>query len=82
MCLAVPGRVVELKQTAGELALALVEFDGLRRSVCVELVPEARPGDFLLVHAGIALSRLDADEATRQLALLRAIGEMNPELEP
>jgi hydrogenase expression/formation protein HypC len=82
MCLGVPGRIIELRNAAGELASALVEFDGLRRSVCVELVPEALPGDYVVVHAGIALSCVDAGEAQRLLMHLRELGEPEPEPEP
>jgi len=76
MCLGVPGKIVEKMATAsGDLANAVVEFGGLRRKVCVSLVPEAQPGDYVLVHAGIALNRIDASEAERLLLHLRAMGE-------
>src|SRR5260221_289491 len=75
MCLGVPGKVVERLGEADGLAYALVEFDGLRRRVCSACVPDAEPGDYVIVHAGLAISRLDADEATRLLAHLRALGE-------
>ena len=54
---------------------AVVEFAGVRRSVCVACVPEAEVGDYVIVHAGLAISRLDADEAERLLECLRAMGE-------
>jgi hydrogenase expression/formation protein HypC len=57
------------------MASGLVEFDGLRRAVCLELVPEASIGDFVIVHAGIAISRVDAAEAERLLEHLRTMGE-------
>lgn len=78
MCLGVPGRIVE-RCTLGEAALAagLVEFDGLRRRVCLELVPDAAVGDFVLVHAGIAISLIDAGEAERLLQHLRALHEID-----
>jgi hydrogenase expression/formation protein HypC len=75
MCLGIPGRLVERQQDEGGLAFALVEFDGLRRRVCTACVPEAVPGDYVIVHAGVAISRLDADEAARLLRDLRALGE-------
>lgn len=78
MCLGVPGRIVErLPVKPGGLNAGLVEFDGLRRPVCLELVPDANVGDFVLVHAGIAISRMDTDEADRLLAHLRAIGDVD-----
>ena len=76
MCLAIPGRIVDrLPLAEGAVASGLVEFDGLRRAVCLELVPEAMIGDFVLVHAGIAISRVDAVEAERLLEHLRLMGE-------
>ena len=50
------------------LASGLVEFAGIRRRVCLACVPEAQPGDYVIVHAGIAISRIDADEAQRVFA--------------
>ena len=73
MCLGVPGLVVECQEPAGELAFALVEFAGLRRRICTACVPEVRPGDYVIVHAGIALSRIDAEEAGRVFEYLRAM---------
>jgi hydrogenase expression/formation protein HypC len=76
MCLGVPGRIVEQCADAqAALASGLVEFEGLRRRVCLELVPEAAVGDYVIVHAGIAISRIDVDEAERLLAHLRALQE-------
>lgn len=75
MCLAVPGKVVEWQQPAGELPEALVEFDGVRRLVCMACVPEANVGDYVIVHAGIAISRIDEEEARRVFAYLKEIGE-------
>ena len=77
MCLGVPGRIVDrLPLEDGALASGFVEFDGLRRAVCLELVPEAGVGDYVIVHAGIAISRVDAVEAERLLEHLRTMGEM------
>ena len=75
MCLGVPGLVVERLDAAGEPDFALVEFAGLRRRVCVSCTPDVRPGDYVIVHAGIAISRLDAGEAERLLEHLREMEE-------
>ena len=76
MCLGVPGRVVErCAIKAGDLAAGLVEFDGLRRKVCLELVPDANVGDYVIVHAGIAINSIDTAEAERVLRHLRALNE-------
>lgn len=76
MCLAIPGLVVERQPSSDALEFALVEFAGVRRKVCVSCVPEAAPGDYVLVHAGIAISRIDGPEAQALLAQLHAMGEM------
>jgi hydrogenase expression/formation protein HypC len=75
MCLGVPGLVVERLEADDGPSMAVVEFDGLRRKVCVACVPESRPGDYVLVHAGIAISRIDPDEARRVFAFLKAAGD-------
>jgi len=77
MCLGVPGLVIEREEAADQAGLewAIVEFDGLRRRVCVACVPESRPGDYVIVHAGLAISRVDSDEAARIFEFLNASGE-------
>jgi len=82
MCLAVPGKIVSLLPAEAPFATALVEFDGVRREVNVACVPEARPGQYVMVHAGIAISRVDADEAARVLETLRELGLEEGELSP
>ena len=73
MCLALPGKIVELRETAPPFASAIVEFGGVRREVSVACVPEANEGDYVMVHAGIAISRVNADEAARVLETLREL---------
>jgi len=70
MCLAVPGRIVEVEESAG-LRMGQVDFGGVRKQVCLAYVPEATTGDYVIVHVGFALSRLDELEAERTLELLR-----------
>ena len=70
MCLAVPGQVVEWFEREQPVAAAAVEFGGVRRLVSMACVPEAVCGDFVLVHAGIALTRIDPSEAARILQTL------------
>jgi hydrogenase expression/formation protein HypC len=77
MCLGIPGQVVTRHEATEELPFALVEFAGLRRRVCMACVPEVEPGDYVLVHAGIAISRIDAAEAERVLAHLRELGDLD-----
>ena len=75
MCLGVPGRVVEKPRAGEAMAWANVEFAGVRRRVCLACVPEAEPGDYVIVHAGIAISKIDAEEAQRVFALVKALGD-------
>ncbi len=73
MCLAVPGLVVEVTETEPTFAAGLVEFSGVRRNVSFACVPDARPGDYVLVHAGLAISRVNAEEAERVLKALEEL---------
>ncbi len=75
MCLAVPGQVVE-RLTAGDLPMARVDFNGMRREVCLAYTPEAEVGSWVVVHVGFAISVVDEDEALRTLALLDELGEL------
>jgi hydrogenase expression/formation protein HypC len=73
VCLAIPAQIVELVATDSGLAKA--EISGVRRIVSVALCPEAEVGDWVLVHVGFALSRIDEDEARQTLELLEQMGE-------
>lgn len=73
MCLGVPGKVVRWLERREPFARAELEFGAVRREVAMDCVPEALEGDFVIVHAGIAISRIDADEAQRTLEILAAL---------
>jgi hydrogenase expression/formation protein HypC len=75
MCLAVPGQVVE-RYTAGDLPMGRVDFNGVRREVCLACTPDAGVGAWVVVHVGFAVSVVDEDEARRSLALLDELGEL------
>lgn len=66
MCLAIPMRLIERGELEG-----VVEIDGVRRQVSLMLLPDAEVGEFVLVHTGYAIQRIDEDEARETLALLR-----------
>ncbi len=68
MCLAVPGQVVTVADDP--LRTATVSFGGVTKSISLALVPEARVGDYVIVHVGFAISKLDEDAARRSLELL------------
>ncbi len=78
MCLAVPGRIVEISETASG-RVARVEFGGVSRPVQLDFVPEAAVGDYVVTHVGFAISRVDADEAARTFELLNAMGLLESE---
>lgn len=73
MCLAIPGKIERLEM-GSDIKMGVVAFGGVTRSVCLDLVPEAKVGDYVLVHVGFALSRLDAVEAQETLRLLAQMG--------
>ncbi len=75
MCLAVPGRLVKITEEGG-LRFGSIDFDGLDVTACLELTPEAHVGDFVLVHAGMALQVVDEIEAEKTLALIRELSEL------
>lgn len=77
MCLGVPGLLVDRADPADPLACGVVEFAGIRRQVCLACVPEVEPGDYVIVHAGIAISKVNPIEARRVFAFLQEIGEMD-----
>lgn len=74
MCLAVPGKVVAWINHEFPFATAHVEFAGVKRQVSMQCVPGAELGDYVLVHAGIAISRIDPDEAASVLKTLEELG--------
>jgi hydrogenase expression/formation protein HypC len=75
MCLAVPGRVVDVSRQ-DDILMGKVDFGGVARRVCLEHVPDVNPGDYVLVHVGFALARVDEAEAHRLLGFLREMGEL------
>jgi hydrogenase expression/formation protein HypC len=75
MCLAVPGKIVEITGD-GELRMGKLDFSGVQRQACLAYVPEAQLGDYVLVHVGFAISRIDEAQARETLLALREIGEL------
>ena len=78
MCLAIPGKVAEIFTHEG-MHMARVEFGGVTREACLDYVPETQVGDYVLVHVGFAISRVDEEEARRTyeaLAGIDALGEL------
>jgi len=73
MCLALPGKLLEAEEI-GDNRLGVVELEGAKRQVFLNLIPEAQPGEYVLVHAGFAISRLSQQEALETRQLLEQIG--------
>jgi len=79
MCLAVPGKVLT-KEKIGGVEVGQVEFGGVTRQVALGFVPEAEVGDYVMVHVGFAISRVDAVEAHRTYEILKQLGALEEEL--
>ena len=79
MCLAIPGKVAEIQVKEG-VRTGRVLFGGIARQACLDFVPEAREGDFVMVHVGFAISVVDKEEAERTYALLESMGVLSEEL--
>ena len=76
MCLGVPGKVLSIVQR-DSLAMGKVEFGGIVKEVCMAYVPEAQVGDYVLVHVGFAISRVDEAEAQEIFRYIEQIGEFS-----
>lgn len=78
MCLAVPGKILDADIQNGS-RLGRVQFGGITRQVNLDFVPEAEVGDYVIVHVGFAISRVDAEEAQRTYQLLAEMGALEEE---
>jgi hydrogenase expression/formation protein HypC len=77
MCLSIPGQLIEITSTLDEtFRLGRVSFDGIIKEVSLTLVPEAKVGNYVLVHVGAAISLIDEDEAKKTFDLLKQLGEL------
>jgi hydrogenase expression/formation protein HypC len=76
MCLGIPGKVVETYREH-DVLMGKVDFSGISKRVCLEHVAGVRPGEYVLVHVGFALSRLDEAEAGRVFALLEEMNQLD-----
>jgi hydrogenase expression/formation protein HypC len=76
MCLAVPGRIIEIDGDDPLLRSGRVDFAGIVKRVNLSYVPDARPGDFVLVHVGFAISTVDEAEAGKVFSYLAEMGDL------
>lgn len=81
MCLGVPGKIVEVFENNG-LKMAKVDFGGIFREACLDYVPDAKIGEYCLIHVGFAISVLSEAEAMETLDLLKQISALEEELGP
>jgi hydrogenase expression/formation protein HypC len=81
MCLAIPGKVAQIEENGG-MRMGRISFGGIARQACLDFVPEAKEGDYVMVHVGFAISIVDQDEAERTYALLESMGVLADELSP
>jgi hydrogenase expression/formation protein HypC len=78
MCLAVPGRVLSIAEVDGTL-MADVDFGGVRKNVCLQYIPDAAVGEYVVVHVGFAIQRLDEASAVETLANFERMGLLEQE---
>lgn len=80
MCLAIPGKIISIDNSNPDLKMAKVDFAGVMKNVCIEWLPDVQTGEYVLVHVGFALNKIDVEDAEKTLADLRAMGDL-PEVE-
>ena len=80
MCLAIPGKLLSVDESSS-LKMGKVDFDGVVTDICLEFLPEAKVGDYVLAHVGTALTLLDEEDARETLEALRQLGEIKPDRE-
>lgn len=73
MCLAVPGRITNIEDRGGTL-MSVVDFGGVKKDVCLQYIPDARVGEYVVVHVGFAIQRLDEASALQTLAEFEHLG--------
>ena len=81
MCLAIPGKILEIDASSTPL-MGKVSFGGIKKDVCLELVPEAKIGNYVIVHVGFAINVMDEEEALETLRLIDEMGEEDRGLKP
>lgn len=79
MCLAVPGQIVEIREERGT-RMATIDFDGIRKDICLAYLPDIGVGDYAIVHVGFAISQIDEASAQETLAMFSELGILEEEL--
>ena len=78
MCLAVPGRIISIEDRDGTM-MSVVDFGGIKKDVCLQYIPDAEVGQYVVVHVGFAIQRLDEESAKRSLAEFEHLGVLKEE---
>ena len=81
MCLAIPGKILEIDSTSQPL-MGKVSFGGIQKQICLELTPDAAIGEYVIVHVGFAISKMDETEALETLKLIEEMENFGDELDP
>jgi hydrogenase expression/formation protein HypC len=76
VCLGVPGKVLSVEENAQGMIMGTVSFAGVNKEICLAYVPEAKPDDYVIVHAGFAISIINEQEAAETFEILRRMGEL------
>jgi len=79
MCLAIPGRLLQITGEPSDMSTGLVSFGGIKKEICLAYVPEARVGDYVLVHVGFAIQTVDEEEAHRTFRTLEEMARLAAE---
>jgi hydrogenase expression/formation protein HypC len=76
MCLGIPGKLLEIR-TGDGMPMGKVEFGGISKDICLAYLPDAEVGDYVLVHVGFAISKIDEQEASEIFSYIEQIGELS-----
>jgi hydrogenase expression/formation protein HypC len=77
MCLGIPARITEIHDDRG-LAMGVVDFGGIRRDVCLQyVIDQVNPGDYVVVHVGFAIAKVDEEEARKTFEALKAMSQLD-----
>jgi len=82
MCLAVPGKIISIDDNDPEMKMARVRFGDASRNMCIQWLDNLKPGDYIMVHVGTALSKVDEEDTEFTLEALRLMGEISGEQLP
>ena len=84
MCLGIPGKVLEITESDQDDAMRMgkVEFGGIAKDICLAYLPEVEVGDYVLVHVGFAISKIDEQEAAEIFSYIKQIGELSDMSDP